>query len=184
MVHVSIASHPAEPFDLQDLIDAPDDGYRYEVVDGALVVNAAPSWRHQRVVARLTRLLEDAARGALVVLPAPVWRLAPGQVPEPDLVVCHRDALGAHAVEGVPELVVEVLSPSNRGADLVRKRALYAEGGCPYYWIVDPDEPSVTVLVLSGDGVYEESVHAAGDERVETELPLRMAFRPAELVTD
>ena len=119
-------AHPSQPFDLEDLLVAPDDGYRYEVLDGALVVNVAPSWRHQQIVARLLRVLEDAAPGGQVVLPAPMWRIGAGQIPEPDLLVASPDVLGDHAVEGTPELVVEILSPSNRGADLVRKRWWHA----------------------------------------------------------
>lgn len=84
-------AHPSRPFDLEDLLAAPEDGYRYEVLDGAPVVNAAPSWRHQQIVARLLRLLEDAAPEPLVVLPSPVWLIAPGQIPEPDLLVASTE---------------------------------------------------------------------------------------------
>jgi Uma2 family endonuclease len=178
---VSVAAHPERPFDLEDLIAAPDDGYRYEVLDGALVVNAAPTWRHQEIVARLLRLLEDAAPPGIKVLPSPVWRIGPGQVPEPDLVVVDVSALGDIAVEGLPMLVVEVLSPSNRGSDLVRKRALYAEAGCSCYWIVDPEGPVVTLLELDGHEYHEESTFTGG-ERVTADRPFRVDFASAQLL--
>lgn len=177
---VSVVAHPERPFDLEDLVAAPDDGYRYEVLDGALVVNAAPTWRHQEITARLLRLLEDAAPPAVKVLPSPVWRIGPGQVPEPDLVVVGVDALGDIAVEGTPMLVVEVLSPSNRGSDLVRKRALYAEAGCPCYWIVDPEGPTVTLLELDGAEYQEAGTFAVG-ERVTADRPFRVDFLTTKL---
>jgi Uma2 family endonuclease len=92
-----------------------------------------------------------------------VWRIGPGQVPEPDLVVVNVDALGDIAVEGTPMLVVEVLSPSNRGSDLVRKRVLYAEAECPCYWIVDPEGPTVTLLEIDGTEYQEAGTFAVGE---------------------
>ncbi len=181
LVAVGLASHPTHRFGLQDLLDLPDDGYRYEVIDGALVVNAAPSWRHQEVVARLLDLLRPVAPAGTLVLPSPAWRIDEGQVPQPDVVVVASDCLGEHSVEGVPLLVVEVLSPGNRGADLVRKRALYADAGCPSYWIVDPAEPSVLVLALDG-GLYAERARAVGDETVSLVEPVPVTMRPADLV--
>lgn len=177
---MSVVAHPERPFDLEDLVAAPDDGYRYEVLDGALVVDAAPTWRHQEITARLLRLLEDAAPPGVKVLPSPVWRIGPGQVPEPDLVVVNVDALGDIAVEGTPMLVVEVLSPSNRGSDLVRKRALYAEAGCPCYWIVDPEGPTVTLLEIDGAEYQEASTFAVG-ERVTADRPFRVDFLTTQL---
>ena len=159
---------------------APDDGYRYEVLDGALVVNAAPTWRHQEITLRLSRILQDAAPPGVKVLPSPVWRIAPGQVPEPDVVVVTVDALGDIAVEGTPMLVVEVLSPSNRGSDLVRKRALYAEAGCPGYWIIDPDGPTVTILELEGTE-YREAARTAGGAPVTVDKPFQIDFVTTEL---
>ncbi len=177
------ATHPAEPFDLADLVELPDDGLRYEVLDGALVVNPAPSWRHQRAADRLVRILGDAAPSGVEVISAPMWRIGPGQVPEPDVVVAHREALGDLAVESTPILVVEVLSPSNRGADLVRKRALYADAGCPAFWVVDPTGPSVLAFTLTG-GSYVEEMRATGDERLNATLPFPVSFSPADLTSD
>jgi Uma2 family endonuclease len=173
-------AHPSQPFDLEDLLVAPADGYRYEVLDGALVVNAAPSWRHQQIVARLLRVLEDAAPAGQVVLPAPMWRIGAGQIPEPDLLVASPEVLGDYAVEGTPELVVEILSPSNRGADVVRKRGLYADGGCGSYWIVDPAGPSVLELRLEA-GAYVERASVVGADRFVTDQPFLVRFRPADL---
>ena len=178
-----LAAHPDRPFCLDDLLDAPDDGYRREVLDGALVVIAAPAWRHQDIVANLLGILRGAAPDAFIVLPAPVWQIGPSQIPEPDLVVVQRCRLGELAVEGTPELVVEVLSPSNRGWDLVRKREIYAEARCPSYWIVDPagaDGISVTVLELDGP-VYRETARLVGETRYEFDRPFSFSLRVSSL---
>lgn len=116
------------------------------------------------------------------MLPAPVWRIGTGQVPEPDVVMVQADRLGAHAVEGTPLLVVEVLSPANRGADLVRKRALYAEAGCPSYWIVDPGEPSVLVLALAGSS-YTDRARVSGTDTLAVMDPVTVTLCPASLVS-
>jgi Uma2 family endonuclease len=176
---VSLA-HPARPFGLQDLLDSPADGYRYEVIDGALVVNPAPAWRHQEIVVNLAMILRQSAPEHVAVLPNPVWRIGPEQIPEPDLVVVDRSALGDIAVEGTPLSVVEVLSPSNRGADLIRKRALYAEAGCPCYWIVDPGGPTVTILTLENDR-YQESTAVEGSTEIVVDRPFPLRIRPADL---
>lgn len=180
LVEVSLAVHPDRPFGLEDLLSAPEDGYRYEVIDGALVVNPAPAWRHQEISLRLAEILHRAAPAGVAVLPAAVWVIGPGQVPEPDLVVVERSKLGEIAVEGTPMLVVEILSPSNRGADLIRKRALYAEAGCENYWIIDPTGPTVTLLRLDGD-TYMEAAVVQGAGEVEVSEPYPLRFRPADL---
>ncbi|MGH9055408.1 MAG: Uma2 family endonuclease [Acidimicrobiales bacterium] len=177
---MSLAAHPDRPFDFDDLLNLSEDGLRYEVIDGALVVNAAPTWRHQEIAARLWRLLQDCAPPGVKVLPAVAWRIGPGQAPEPDLIAVERSGLAERAVEAIPMLVVEVLSPSNRGMDLVRKRALYAEGGCPCYWLVDPDGPTVTTLLLEGGG-YSETGRFAGSHPVVVECPWPLRFVPADL---
>lgn len=180
MADVALAPHPTQPFGLQDLLDAPEDGYRYEVLDGALVVNAAPSWRHQRVVARLLELLGPAVPADVLVLPSSAWRIAADQVLQPDVVVVPATALGEHAVEGTPLLVLEVLSPANRATDLVRKRELYASAGCPAYWIVDPAAASVTILKRRGRR-YIEVTTAVGEEPVAVDTPVSLRFRPSDL---
>lgn len=179
---MALAPHPTRAFGLQDLLQAPEDGYRYEVVDGALVVNAAPSWRHQHVVARMLELLAPAAPAGVLVLPSPAWQIGPDQVPQPDVVVVRASDLGEHAVEGTPLLVVEVLSPANRAHDLGRKRELYAAAGCPAYWIVDPPAHSVLVLERQG-GQYAERCTAVGDDSVVVDEPFAIRFRPSDLTS-
>lgn len=176
---IDASAHLGRPFDLDDLFDTPDDGCRYEVLDGALVVTPPPGPRHQRVVRELLLVLEPAARArVLEVLPAPVaWHIGPGQVPEPDLIVVDPTLVGERAVQGTPALVVEVLSSFGRSRDLLEKRRLYASAGSPHYWIVDPDVPSLTVLRLEGTE-YVQEAEVSGDSAYEpAELSVRLVPR-------
>lgn len=88
------------PLDLEDLLATPDDGNRYEVLDGALVMTPPPGTRHQQVVVELAVLLRAAARPlGLQTFVAPVaWRIGPGSVPEPDLLVAAPEAVTERAV--------------------------------------------------------------------------------------
>ena len=168
--------------DFEDLYTAPDDGNRYEILDGALVMTPAPSTDHQSVLLRLCLLLDAPAREhGMKVLPAPTaWRIGPGQVPEPDIIVASHAVITRRAVEGPPALAIEILSPGGRPRDLYEKRRIYAEGGAAWYWIVDPDIPGLNVLRLVGD-VYEEEAHVSGTEAYTATEPFLVRVVPAEL---
>lgn len=92
------------PLDLQDLLATPEDGNRYEVLDGALVMTPPPETSHQRVMGELFVLLRQAARPlGLQTFVAPVaWRIGPGQVPEPDLLVAAPEAVTERAIVAPP----------------------------------------------------------------------------------
>lgn len=178
-----VATAIDRPFDLEDLLGTPDDGNRYEVLDGAMVVSPPPGPGHQTVVAELLVILHHAARPlGLRAFPSPLaWRIGPGQVPEPDLMVVSPDAVGARAIERPPLLVVEVLSPTGRDRDLSEKRRLYARAGAPTYWIVDPAEPSLTVLRLAGAD-YQQEAHVTGSSPYETSSPVPVKIVPTDLI--
>jgi Uma2 family endonuclease len=138
-----------------------DDGLRRELIDGELYVTPAPSVRHQRVVLALARALADHADrhgGECFVAPLDVY-LGPGDVPEPDVVyltAATRDRLDAQKLNGPPDLVIEVASPSTRRMDLLVKRRLFERTGVPCYWIVDLQQDAVVVHLRRGDGTYGE----------------------------
>ena len=148
------------PLTYDDLVNMPDDGNRYEVIGGELLVNPAPRRDHQEIVRDLNWLLETHLRatgiGRAYTHPVDIW-LGPNDIVEPDIVVIRESRLESYRPEGVvrepPDLVVEVLSPSTRGTDQVRKMALYAKSGVPEYWIADPDRRSLTMHLLE-DGQY------------------------------
>jgi Uma2 family endonuclease len=159
----------------------PDDGRRHELIDGALIVTPAPSPRHQVAVARLLILLTEACPPTLEVLPAPLdVVLGPDTVVEPDLLVASRDAFTERDLSGPPLLAVEVLSPTTRHLDLQLKRARYEASGCPSYWVVDPDVPSLTVWQLEGQR-YGDPVHVEGSAALDLDLPFPVRVRPADL---
>jgi Uma2 family endonuclease len=168
---------------VDDLTGVPDDGHRYELVDGALIVTPAPDGRHQIAVIGLLHAFEAAASDDLRVLVAPYeWRLGDNTALQPDVLVCTRDDVGAYHV--VPPLVVaEVLSPSTRAFDLSVKRDRYEAAGVEAYWVVDPDVPSVTVW-RRHEGAFAVVAHAEGDDEIVVDggLPREVRLRPADLL--
>lgn len=141
-----------------DLDDMPDDGNRYELLDGVLLVTPAPIRPHQRVLIVLLRAIEDADH---LTLPAPVdLPFAEDTVLQPDL--CVWLAGGKDPFyddpDRPPDLVVEVSSPSTRRRDLTIKRDRYAAEGLHEYWFVDLEAGEVVLHVLDG-ATYDASRH-------------------------
>lgn len=144
----------------QDYLSIPEDpSRRHEIVDGELFVTPAPRFRHQQVVGRLLRILMELAEAHELgeVVPGPVTvRLHEEGVLEPDLIFVSSHRLGIvnpdEGVDGPPDLVVEVLSPSNRAFDRSLKRKQYMEHGVAELWIVDADEGTVEVWKPAADG--------------------------------
>lgn len=137
----------------EDYLGIPEDtSRRHEIVDGELFVTPAPRPRHAQVVANLCRILGNLAvdhqLGTLYVGPVTVHLHDEGVV-EPDLVFVRADRMEIvdpeGAVHGAPDLVVEVLSPSNRDYDRNVKRKQYMERGVPELWIADADQDTVEV---------------------------------------
>jgi Uma2 family endonuclease len=129
----------------------------------------AGSWAHSKVIMNLIKLLLpilSAMRGELVTAPTDVF--FPGANPvQPDILALlpGSRAIGkGRGVEGPPDLVIEVLSPSSRGHDLLTKRALYARAGVREYWIVDPMLRSVDVLALDREGFQTSDTGAGGGQ--------------------
>ena len=141
---------------------------RWELIKGVPYdMTPAPSVEHQRVsvrlIATLFNALEDAKRkhggGDCEAFHAPIDLFLPGEesVFQPDmLVVCDPAKVSKRGIEGVPDLVVEILSPSTGNRDLTRKRWSYEAAGVPEYLIVDPDE-RVGLLLRLEAGRYEEA---------------------------
>lgn len=159
------------PVTYNDLLQMTDmSGNRYEIIGGELVVCPSPAPKHQRLVIRLTdRFLELVVRpgfGELFVAPTDV-KLSEHDVVVPDLFViaAGRQAIvGETYIHGAPDLIVEILSPSTRVWDQIRKSALYATSGVREYWMVDPQAKSVDVLTLK-DGAYEPAPQEQGMAR-------------------
>ena len=145
-----------------------------ELRSGHLEVLPLPTLSHQTLVARLFRLLdawlEPQRLGRIVLAPHPI-RLWPGRFREPDLAVYLADSYDrlGEQYSGVPDLVIEVLSPGTRHIDLGEKRNDYAQAGIREYWLVDPEAGSAQCLVLAGDA-YAASAYEVGPDRIASVL--------------
>ncbi|MGH8930789.1 MAG: Uma2 family endonuclease [Egibacteraceae bacterium] len=140
-----------------DLASFPDDNLRRELIDGELIVTAAPVRRHQRVILELaSRLLVYVKENGGEVYVAPLdVKFSDANVVEPDVLYIRPEHVDREEPRFVSsaDLVVEVSSPSMRRLELVRKRELYQRFGVPEYWYVDLDADRVEVYRLC-DGMY------------------------------
>ncbi|CAM00769.1 Uma2 family endonuclease [Saccharopolyspora erythraea NRRL 2338] len=171
------------PFTVYDLEAMPDDGNRYELLDGMLLVTPAPGTKHQMVVVKLVTALELECPDDLAVLCAP-FAVRPEVTVElqPDILVARDEDLTDANLPVAPFLVVEVLSPSTRLYDLNSKKAAYERLGVPSYWVIDPFVPRLTVFNLGGSGEYELVTKVTGPQAFEAEHPFPVRVVPAELL--
>jgi Uma2 family endonuclease len=183
---VSIAeAWPAagQPFTTDELDRMPDDGRRYELIDGVLVVSPRPGTIYQLVATRLATELHAACPEGMFVIPEPAVQLSRSTEFAPDITVARSRDVGGAKLTAPPLLAVEIRSPSTALIDLTRKLAAYAAFGVPSYWFVVPDlgEPAVSVFELR-DGRYEQTGQAAGDETLRIARPFSVEVVPARLV--
>lgn len=177
--------HPAGsgPLTVHDLEGIPDDGRRYELIDGVLIVSPAPGRRHQKIVVRLSRVLDEACPHEYDVLVAPFAVHSGDRIElQPDVLVGRDEDFTEKDLPAPPVLAVEVLSPSTAIHDLNTKKAVYERFGTASYWVIDPDEPAVTVFERDADGRYQQVAKAAGDEVLEVERPFPVRIVPKELL--
>ena len=144
-----------------------DEDKRIEIIDGEAFMMATPSRIHQGICFEIGRQLGNYLEGKQCrVYPAPFGvRLfeQDGDSPEnvdtvvePDIsVVCDRSKLDMYGCKGAPDLIVEVLSPSTQRHDQLVKLNLYQRAGVQEYWIVDPENRTVRVMVRAGDGILQ-----------------------------
>jgi Uma2 family endonuclease len=154
------------PLTNDDLEPLPDDGHRYELLDGALLVTPAPAWEHQEVGASLLVVLREACPPHVRVLGAPV-DVTFGRSDttlQPDVLIARYADFGPKKLPAIPLLVAEVRSPSTAMIDRTLKKAAYARFGVPSYWILDPAARTLVAYELVGD----EYVQVASVGRGET----------------
>jgi Uma2 family endonuclease len=144
--------------------ELPDDGNRYEVIDGVLYMTTAPSSFHQWIIKQLVRYLAIPAedQGLAFGFPAPVGVIMPGCDPvQPDFVVVlasRKSIFREKRIRGVPDLLVEILSPSNKAYDLEVKLEAYARAGVPEYAIIDPSARTLSHYRLEAVGRYTSAI--------------------------
>ena len=170
------------PLTVADLETTPDDGHRYELLDGTLLVSPAPSWSHQDVVGNTYVALRAACTPGYRVLLAPFAVTFGTRDTElqPDVLVARYGDLTAKNLPAAPVLAVEVRSPSTALVDLNLKRAAYERFGVTSYWVVDPDTPELVAYELASDG-YVEVARATGDEVARLTRPFSVSMSPARL---
>jgi Uma2 family endonuclease len=168
-----------------DLAALPDDQTRYEIIDGELFEMPSPTLAHAMTVAALVDLLLPVLKrlgGRWLTAPLDVF--FPGADPvQPDLVVLLPSSqvrLVRRGIEGPPDLLIEVLSPSNRAHDQVRKRELYARGGVREFWIVDPEQR--VIEVVDERGVTVHRLDAASDPVLRSPLLGELAVSLDEVI--
>src|SRR5262245_8807511 len=140
-----------------DFVRFPDDGKRHELIDGEHYVTPSPNLKHQAIVGNVHWLvrscLERNPIGKVLVAPSDVL-FSKFDVVEPDVIYLSTEraaqVLTPLNAQGVPNLVIEVGSPSTRKRDETIKRRLYERTGVSEYWVVDPDRDAVRVYLQVG----------------------------------
>lgn len=186
MTAVSIAeAWPAagRPFTVAELDLMPDDGRRYELLDGVLVVSPRPTTVHQLTASRLVMTLGYACPDDLCVIAEPAVQLSGNTEFDPDVVVVRQQDVGGAKFTIPPLLIVEIRSPSTSLIDLNRKKAAYERFGVESYWIVDPEpaSPSLTVFELR-DGSYARASKTTGDDEFAADRPFAVTVVPQRLL--
>src|SRR3954454_16116707 len=172
-----MVTHPKARFLAEDIWDSPDDGNRYEVIDGELYVSPPPNREHQHASGQLQgtiwSYLQTNPIGTLYSAPFGVLLGGAGGRGgvQPDLVYIlneRQEILTDQGADGAPDLVVEILSPSTRTRDRGIKLRQYEAAGVRYYWIADPRTHTLEERVLGDDGYGPPTVYGIDD-----------TFRPA-----
>jgi Uma2 family endonuclease len=143
-----------------------DEGERYELINGEAYAMSAPSTKHQAILMELSSQFHAYLRGKTCrVFPAPFdVRLfykkdeSDNTVVQPDIsVICDKGKLAPEGCRGAPDLIVEILSPSNSAIEMQQKLELYREAGVKEYWVIEPENNILTVYNLQKDIIYTKT---------------------------
>jgi Uma2 family endonuclease len=180
----------------QDYLELPEEsGYRHEIFDGILVKEPSPNVMHQRVLRSLFRVLDDyfgeaCPNGEVFFAPLDVT-FDDVSVVQPDLFYISenkKSIVHENRVDGPPDLVVEILSPSNSRKDRLQKMQIYKKAGVEHYWLVDPQEKTMECYALN-DGLYTRVTAGMDNEVVELphfpglSIPLRTIWNHPKSAT-
>lgn len=153
-----------EYYTIDDIYNLPE-GQRAELIDGKLYMMASPGRIHQEFVHFLDRTIGNYIHdrnGDCKVYPSPfaVFLNANSDIyVEPDIsVICDKDKLTDEGCKGAPDWVIEIISPSSRSMDYVKKLLKYGTAGVREYWIVDPDKQRITVYNFEHETAEEYSL--------------------------
>jgi len=167
---------PQGQWSYADYLRLPDDGRRYEIIEGVLYVANAPCYEHQYTVGEvafaLRLVVKQHQSGVVLEAPFEVHLAEKTKAVQPDVLFIRTEnqpAVGTQVFEGVPDLVVEVISPSSIRLDRTVKFDAYERAGVPEYWIVDPKARLVEVYTLAR-GEYALLGQYTGDEIVTSQV--------------
>jgi len=141
-----------------------DEGERFEIIDGEACAMSAPNTQHQAILMELSSQFHVYLQGKTCkVFPAPLdVRLfyeedeSDDTVVQPDIVViCDKAKIGPEGCRGAPDLVVEILSPSNTAIEMEQKLKLYHEAGVREYWVIDGENNGLTVYLFQKDVIVK-----------------------------
>jgi len=162
------------PVTYDDYAAMPDDGNRYEIIDGVLeMMSPGPMAIHQMAGSEILLCLTTSCRSDYVIFNAPFdVILSKTNVVQPDILMIHRsriEIVKPHGIEGAPDLVVEILSPCTRKRDKVIKAGVYAKHQVPEYWLVDPEARTLEQYWLDGEHyglvqTYEQDDRVSSDK--------------------
>lgn len=151
-----------------DYFSLPETNRLVELSEGRLIMPPHPTYRHQTALQnlflRLNAFVEERGLGVVRFAPLPV-RLWPGKIREPDIFYIakqHADRIGDEFC-GVPDLIVEIISPPTRRLDRSEKLYEYAKAGVSEYWMVDPDEGTIEVHALREGSYTLLGKHTTGE---------------------
>jgi Uma2 family endonuclease len=164
---------------VEDLDLFPDDGNRYELIEGELFVSRAPRLFHQVVVgnafSEIRNFLDNHPLGLVVYGPGVIFSQFSGVIPDVVFITNEQrgDIASGDKITGAPSLVIEVLSPGveNERRDRIAKRALYAKYGVKEYWIIDCESRAIEVYVLEAQTLKFAAVFKETDEITSSVLP-------------
>jgi len=146
------------------------EGDRYELIRGEAFAMSSPNTRHQVVSREICGQLYNYLRGKPCQMFAAPFDVrlfyeedeSDDTVVQPDImVVCDKSKIGDEGIRGAPDLVIEILSPSNTAIEMEEKRCLYRDAGVREYWMVDPKNNRVTVYSFRDDGILTETYESA-----------------------
>ncbi|QQQ77693.1 Uma2 family endonuclease [Saccharothrix sp. 6-C] len=178
-----MVEHEGGSYTVEDLEGMPDDGRRYELIDGQLHVSPAPGYRHQKIALKLGALLDAHCPDELTVLTAPFTvRVSSKTEVQPDVLVGRHVDFTDKLLPVAPLLAVEVLSPSTNIRDLTIKKIAYERMGVVSYWVIDPQEPVLAVFELDAEGCYRQVAEVKADDAFDATLPFPVRIVPAELL--
>lgn len=155
-----VSGPPQGHWTVTDWENLPDDGQRYEIIDGVLYMSTAPSFFHQWIIYRLHAKVGNPAieAGIAYGIGAPIGVFMPGMTPvQPDYLIvlaAHADIIRDRRIYGVPDLIVEVLSPGSVNYDEAVKRDAYARASLGEYAVIDPRTRQLRLYTLDDDGRY------------------------------